>query len=85
MTAIEATYSTDWALPSYVIFKAKNNVQLSLSDDLPGVNISDHGWTTDQVGLEWLKTHFLPYTHGRIMGTYRMLIHDGRGCHLTPE
>jgi hypothetical protein len=88
VTAIEATNSTGWALPSYVIFKAKKNVRLGWFDELPDdwrINISDNGWTTDQIGLEWLKTHFIPLTSGRTLGTYSMLILDGHGSHLTAE
>jgi hypothetical protein len=88
VTAIEATNSTGWALPSYVIFKAKKNVRLGWFDELPDdwrINISDNGWTTDQIGLEWLKTHFIPLTRGRTLGTYIMLILDGHGSHLTAE
>ncbi|EED21956.1 transposon, putative [Talaromyces stipitatus ATCC 10500] len=88
VTAIEATNSTGWALPSYIIFKAKKNVRLGWFEDLPDdwrINISDNGWTTDQIGLEWLKTHFIPNINDRTMGKYRMLILDGHGSHLTPE
>ncbi|EEA24967.1 conserved hypothetical protein [Talaromyces marneffei ATCC 18224] len=88
VTAIEATNSTGWALPSYVIFKAKKNVRLGWFDDLPDdwrINISENGWTTDQIGLEWLKPHFIPYINDRTMGRYRMLILDGYGSHLTAE
>ncbi|EED15091.1 pogo transposable element, putative [Talaromyces stipitatus ATCC 10500] len=88
VTAIEATNSTGWALPSYVIFKAKKNVRLGWFDELPDdwrINISDNGWTTDQIGLEWLKTHFIPLISGRTLGTYSMLILDGHGSHLTAE
>jgi hypothetical protein len=35
VTAIEATNSTGWAVPSYVIFKAKKNVRLGWFDELP--------------------------------------------------
>ncbi|KAL3712109.1 hypothetical protein TMatcc_000805 [Talaromyces marneffei ATCC 18224] len=88
VTAIEVTNSTGWALPSYIIFKAKKNVRLGWFDDLPSdwrINISENGWTTDQIGLEWLKTHFIPNINGRTMGRYRMLILDGHGSHLTAE
>jgi hypothetical protein len=88
VTAIEATNSTGWAIPSYIIFKAKKNVRLAWFDDLPSdwrINISENGWTTDQIGLEWLKTHFIPSINGRSMGTYSMLILDGHGSHLTAE
>ncbi|EED17013.1 pogo transposable element, putative [Talaromyces stipitatus ATCC 10500] len=88
VTAIEATNSTGWALPSYIIFKAKKYTRLGWFEDLPDdwrINISDNGWTTDKIGLEWLKTHFIPLTNGRAMGNYRMLILDGHGSHLTAE
>ncbi|EED18891.1 pogo transposable element, putative [Talaromyces stipitatus ATCC 10500] len=88
VTAIEATNSTGWALPSYVIFKAKQYTRLGWFEDLPSdwrINISENGWTTDKIGLEWLKIHFIPLTNGRTMGNYRMLILDGHGSHLTAE
>ncbi|EED16233.1 conserved hypothetical protein [Talaromyces stipitatus ATCC 10500] len=81
VTAIEATNSTGWAVPSYIIFKAKKNVRLGWFDDLPSdwrINISENG-------LEWLTTHFIPYINDRTMGKYRMLILDGHGSHLTAE
>ncbi|EED21129.1 transposon, putative [Talaromyces stipitatus ATCC 10500] len=88
VTAIEATNSTGWALPSYVIFKAKQYTRLGWFENLPSdwrINISENGWTTDKIGLEWLKIHFIPLTNGRTMGNYRMLILDGHGSHLTAE
>ncbi|EED14516.1 pogo transposable element, putative [Talaromyces stipitatus ATCC 10500] len=88
VTAIEAVNSIGWALPSYIIFKAKKYTRLGWFEDLPDdwkINISDNGWTTDKIGLEWLKTHFIPLTDGRTLGKYRMLILDGHGSHLTPE
>ncbi|EED15874.1 conserved hypothetical protein [Talaromyces stipitatus ATCC 10500] len=84
----KAINSTGWALPSYIIFKAKKYTRLGWFEDLPDdwrINISDNGWTTDKIGLEWLKTHFIPLTNGRAMGNYRMLILDGHGSHLTAE
>ncbi|EED15263.1 transposon, putative [Talaromyces stipitatus ATCC 10500] len=88
VTAIEAVNSIGWALPSYIIFKAKKYARLGWFEDLPDdwrINISDNGWTTDKIGLEWLKTHFIPLTNDRTLGKYRMLILDGHGSHLTAE
>ncbi|EED21283.1 conserved hypothetical protein [Talaromyces stipitatus ATCC 10500] len=88
VTAIEAVNSIGWALPSYIIFKAKKYTRLGWFEDLPDdwkINISDNGWTTDKIGLEWLKTHFIPLTDGRTLGKYQMLILDGHGSHLTAE
>jgi hypothetical protein len=88
VTAIEAVSSTGWALPSYVIFKATKYSQEgwfeTLSDDWR-INISDNGWTTDKIGMDWLINHFIPLTNGRTVGRYRMLILDGHGSHLTAE
>jgi hypothetical protein len=88
VTAIEAVNSTGWALPSYVIFKAKKYSQEGWFETLPDdwkINISDNGWTTDKIGMDWLINHFIPLTNGRTMGRYRMLILDGHGSHLTAE
>ncbi|EED20347.1 pogo transposable element, putative [Talaromyces stipitatus ATCC 10500] len=88
ITAIEAVNSIGWALPSYIVFKAKKYTRLGWFEDLPDdwkINISDNGWTTDKIGLEWLKAHFIPLTDGRTLGKHRMLILDGHGSHLTAE
>ncbi|EED15738.1 hypothetical protein TSTA_051750 [Talaromyces stipitatus ATCC 10500] len=53
VTAIEATNSTGWVLPSYIIFKAKQYTRLGWFEDLPDdwrINISNNGWTTDKIG-----------------------------------
>ena len=46
--------------------------------------MSENGWTTDELGLEWLK-HFNKYTESCTTGVYRLLILDGYGSHGTPE
>jgi hypothetical protein len=71
-----------------VIFKATKYSQEGWFESLPcdwKINISDNGWTTDKIGMDWLINHFIPYTNGRTMGRYRMLILDGHGSHLTAE
>lgn len=47
--------------------------------------MSANGWTTDIIGLRWLRKVFIPATNGRTRGGYRLLILDGHGSHLTPE
>ena len=49
------------------------------------IGVSDNGWTTDELGLSWLKRVFNPYTQGRIVGKYRLLILDRVGSHVTAE
>jgi hypothetical protein len=48
------------------------------------IAVSDNGWTTDELGLEWVK-HFNQHTKSRTKGTYRLLILDGHSSHATPE
>ncbi|EED16700.1 transposon, putative [Talaromyces stipitatus ATCC 10500] len=88
VTVIEAVNSTGWALPSYIIFKATTFYQQGWFEILPQdwrLNISKNGWTTDEIGLQWLQKHFIPHTTSRTKGRYRMLILDGHGSHLTPQ
>ncbi|EED21582.1 conserved hypothetical protein [Talaromyces stipitatus ATCC 10500] len=85
---LQPVNSIGWALPSYIIFKAKKYTRLGWFEDLSDdwkINISDNEWMTDKIGLEWLKTHFIPLTDGHTLGKYRMLILDGHGSHLTAE
>jgi hypothetical protein len=88
VTLIEAVNSTGWALLSYIIFKAIKYSQEGWFESLPSewrINISDNGWTTDKIGIDWLINHFIPYMNNCVMGRYRMLILDGYGSHLTAE
>jgi len=49
------------------------------------VGVSENGWTTDEFGLIWLKKLFGPFTEGRKVGRYRLLILDGHRSHVTAE
>lgn len=48
------------------------------------VAVSDNGWTTDVLGLQWLQ-HFERHTASRTQAAYRLLIVDGHSSHATPE
>jgi hypothetical protein len=87
VTAIESISASGFTLPPYIIFKGKD-LQEAWFDLLPEgwrIDISDNGWTTDQIGFKWLKNHFIPITVRRQQGAYRLLVLDGHGSHLTPE
>jgi hypothetical protein len=87
VTAIEAVSATGWSLPTYIIFKAKE-LQDAWFDDLPEgwrLDKSQNGWTTDEIGIKWLKNQFVPETEKRRKGAYRLLVLDGHGSHLTPQ
>jgi len=80
-------WNTRWwiTLPPCVIFKGKNAIE-GWFDNLPKdwrFEISDNGWTSDEIGLRWLQKLFIPSTNSRVRGRFRLLILDGHGSHLT--
>ena len=87
VTSIECVNSTGFILPPCVIFKSSKYQQYAWFDDLPDnwrIEISENGWTTDEIGLRWLEKLFIPATTSRTRGKYRLLVLDGHGSHLTP-
>ena len=86
VTAIECINASGWCLPPFVILAAKLH-QASWYQDLPpdwSVAVSDNGWTTYELGLEWVK-HFDRHTKTCTVGAWRLLILDGHDSHATPE
>jgi hypothetical protein len=86
VTTIECINASGWCLAPFVILSGKLH-QASWYQHLPPdwvVAVSDNGWTTDELGLEWVK-HFNRHTESRTRGAYRLLILDGYGSHATPE
>ena len=86
VTAIECVNASGWCLPPLVILSGKVH-QSSWYNGLPPdwvIGVSDNGWTTDQLGVEWVK-HFNQHTTARTAGVYRLLILDGHSSHATPE
>ena len=87
VTAIECINASGWAHPPCIIFKGKVFIE-SWFDGLPEdwrFEVSPNGWTSDEIGLRWLKKLFIPTTSSRTKGIYRLLILDGHGSHLTPK
>ncbi|RJE18836.1 Pogo transposable element [Aspergillus sclerotialis] len=88
VTSIECVNSTGFVLPPCIIFKSTIYHQQAWYDDLPDdwrIEISQNGWTTDEIGLRWLEKLFIPITTSRTRGKYRLLVLDGHGSHLTPR
>ena len=46
---------------------------------------SPSGWTNNDIGLSWLKQVFDPSTKAKARSSYRLLILDGHGSHLTMD
>lgn len=45
--------------------------------------VSPSGWTTDEIGLQWLQNLFIPAINGCSTGKHHLLILDGYGSHLA--
>lgn len=87
VTAIESINTSGWVLPLCIIFKGKTYYE-AWFDNLPSnwcFEVSQNGWTTDEIGLRWLKNLFIPATDSCTKGKYRLLILDGHSSHLTPQ
>ena len=89
VTAIECVNAMGWALPPCIVFKGKTYIQAWYEDNTSPsdwrIELSENGWTTDQIALSWLQHIFIPTTNGYSKGKYRLLILDGYGSHLTPQ
>ena len=85
---IETINASGRVLPPMIIFAGKTHRTIWFEDiNLPSdwtIALSDNGWTTDDIGFEWLKSIFEPNTKDRTIGNCRLLILDGHGSHLTP-
>lgn len=89
VTAIKAITASGWVLPPCVISKARVFMKAWFADtDLPKdwlFAVSDNGWITDAIGLEWLQMLSIPSTTSRRKKRYRLLIVDGHSSHLSPQ
>jgi len=88
VTVIESIDCQGWALPAMVILQGKVHQANWYESGVPEdwhIAVSDKGWTSDDLGLHWLKSVFDPCTRRRTVGTHRLLILDGHGSHVTPE
>jgi hypothetical protein len=85
VTVIESICASGRALPPYVIFKGKH-FMVRWFDDLPkhwALNVSPNGWTSNEIGVDWLQKHFIPHTISQTKGKHRLLVLDGHDSHLT--
>ena len=89
VTIIETVSSKGASIPPVVILKAKIQQaawyqEPALSKDWR-IATSENGWTTDIIGLRWLKELFEPYSRRYTTGAKWLLILDGHSSHLTAE
>jgi hypothetical protein len=83
-TLIQGINATGWAIPPFIIFKGRHHLSAWYKEDsLPqdwNIAVSESGWTTNELGLQWLK-HFDEHTKKRVVGTHRLLAIDGHESH----
>lgn len=47
-------------------------------------SVSANGWTTDEIGLQWIR-HFERHTRSKTIGSKRLLVLDNHRSHTTLE
>ncbi|KAM5344602.1 hypothetical protein ACJ41O_013137 [Fusarium nematophilum] len=82
---LEAVNALGFALPPLVIFKGMTVQHQWFPEELEDFDTwsftsSENGWTSDKIGLDWLKMIFIPLTKPAEPQT-RLLIVDGHGSH----
>jgi hypothetical protein len=79
-------------LPTSLIYQsAASAIRSSWVEDIKAVEHSVHvtlspsGWTNNDIGLAWLEQVFDRYTKEKARQSYRLLILDGHGSHVTMD
>ena len=87
-TVIQGVNSYGWAMPPFIVVAGKHHLTSWYRDSpLPSewvVTLSDNGWTTNEIGLDWVK-HFDKHSRSRTKGTYRLLVLDGHESHHSVD
>jgi hypothetical protein len=90
VTIIECVSSKGISIPPWIILKAGSQhatwyQEPALFNKGYAIARSQNGWTTDEIGLRWLKEMFEPHSKTHSTGAKRLLILDGHGSHLTAD
>ena len=86
ITLIACINAMGWSIPPFFILKAKHHDKAWYVNNPKDwrIGVSKNGWTTNELGLEWLK-HFIHHTEAATVGSYRLLIIDGHESHQSLE
>jgi hypothetical protein len=83
-TVIQGINAIGWAIPPFIIFQGKHHLSAWYKEGSTPhdwvIGVSENGWTTNELGLQWLK-HFDEHTKRRVVGAHRLLIIDGHESH----
>ena len=88
VTDIECISAAGEALPPLLIFKGANVNARWINERSPAgwfFATSENGWTSNNLGLAWLKTVFEPLTREKAAGRQRLLIADGHGSYIRGD
>jgi hypothetical protein len=86
VTVIQGINAMGWAIPPFIIFAKRHPLSAWYTEkSLPKdwhTSVSEFGWTTEELGLAWLK-HFDRHTKSRTVGEYRLLLIDSHESHSS--
>jgi DDE superfamily endonuclease len=88
VTVIECINAAGGALTPMIIFKGQNINSGWLPPQTPQnwhFGVSENGWTSNILGLQWLIKVFEPQTREKAAGQPRLLIADGHGSHIRAD
>jgi len=75
-------------VPPLIIFKGEKLSQqwipASIHNDWR-LGCNTEGWTSNEHGIQWLRSCFEPMTREKANGNYRLLIFDGHDSHITGD
>ena len=88
-TMIEGVSQTGAVLDPFIIFKEKklNTYWVSLLRQFKygHIQMSENGWTNDEIGFQWLTELFEPQTSLIQKGKWRLILYDGHSSHISSK
>ena len=85
---IQGVNSQGWAIPPFLVVAGKNHLaNWYQGRQIPPdwvIALSSNGWTTNEVGVQWIK-HFDKHTKSRTIRRYRLLILDSHESHHSVD
>ena len=88
VTDIECISAASESLTPLLIFKGEYINTRWISEQTPNgwfFAISQNGWISDDIGLQWLVKVFDPQTREKAVGCRRLLIADGHSSHIKAD
>ena len=86
VTVIQSAGALGFCVPPFIVVSGKYHLSSWYKESpLPPnwvIATSDNGWTTNEIGLEWIK-HFNKSTKSCTSGSHRLLIIDGHESHCS--